>query len=148
MSVVLSMVLELITVPVHVPEPALHVGVGVVTPHAPTEPQPPLAAGTTLLYVVALPTLVTSPVKLALIEVCPAVKPAAVPVAFVATSDEGVPPAPLKRTGAPAEPGAMPSAVATPAPSPEISVIAGCEQPSTPLVDNVRNQLLDEHVND
>ena len=40
---------------------------------------------------VALPTEVTAPVKLALVMAEPAVKPTAVPVAFVATRTEGVP---------------------------------------------------------
>jgi len=40
---------------------------------------------------VALPTLVTSPVKLAFVVTLPAVRPAAVPVMFVPISVEGVP---------------------------------------------------------
>jgi len=41
--------------------------------------------------VVALPTDVTSPVKLALVVTLPAVRPAAVPVMFVPTRAVGVP---------------------------------------------------------
>ena len=48
----------------------------------------------------------------------PAVKLAAVPVAFVSTIELGVPPAPLKVTNAPAFPTATASAVATFAPKP------------------------------
>jgi len=40
---------------------------------------------------VALPTLVTAPVKLALVMADPAIRPRAVPVAFVATNADGVP---------------------------------------------------------
>lgn len=43
------------------------------------------------------------------------------PVALVNVSDEGVPPAPLNRTGAPAEPVLTASAVAMPVPSPVMS---------------------------
>jgi hypothetical protein len=47
---------------------------------------------------VALPTLVTSPVRLALMVTAPAVKPAAVPVQFVRTPAEGVPRLGVTRT--------------------------------------------------
>lgn len=47
------------------------------------------------------------------------------PVPFVSVIDEGVPPAPLKRTGAPALPTFTPSAVAMPVPSPETPVETG-----------------------
>jgi len=49
--------------------------------------------------VVALPTLVTSPVRLAFVVTVPAVKPAAVPVMFVPTKAEGVPRAGVTRVG-------------------------------------------------
>ena len=48
---------------------------------------------------VALPTDVMSPVKLALVVTLPAVKPAAVPVTFVITPDEGVPKAGVTSVG-------------------------------------------------
>jgi hypothetical protein len=48
---------------------------------------------------VALPTLVTAPVRLALVVTEPAVKPAAVPVMFVPTSADGVPRAGVTRVG-------------------------------------------------
>ena len=44
-----------------------------------------------LVSVVAFPTEVTSPVRLALVVTLPAVKPEAVPVMFVPTNAEGVP---------------------------------------------------------
>ena len=49
---------------------------------------------------VALPTEVTAPVKLALVMAEPAVKPTAVPVAFVATKNVGVPKSGATKTGA------------------------------------------------
>lgn len=48
---------------------------------------------------VALPTEVTAPVKLALVMAEPAVKPTAVPVAFVATRTEGVPKSGVTKVG-------------------------------------------------
>ena len=48
---------------------------------------------------VALPTLVTAPVKLALVVTLPAVKPAAVPVMFVPTNALGVPRAGVTNVG-------------------------------------------------
>ena len=48
---------------------------------------------------VALPVLVIGPVRLAFVVTVPAVNPAAVPVRFVATPDDGVPSAGLIRTG-------------------------------------------------
>ena len=48
---------------------------------------------------VALPTLVTAPVKLALVVTFPAVRPAAVPVMFVPTSALGVPRAGVTSVG-------------------------------------------------
>ena len=44
-----------------------------------------------LVTVVALPELVTSPVRLALVVTCPAVNPGAVPVILVPTRADGVP---------------------------------------------------------
>jgi len=64
----------------------------------------------------ALPTLVTSPVKFALVVTFPAVSPEAVPVRFVATPEEGVPKAPPFTTNAPALPVFTPKAVLTPVP--------------------------------
>lgn len=64
-----------------------------------------------LTTVAALPTEVTSPVRLAFVVTFPAVNPEAVPVMFVPVRDEGVPPAPLNNTGAPAEPTFTPRAV-------------------------------------
>jgi len=48
---------------------------------------------------VALPTLVTAPVRFALVVTLPAVKPAAVPVMFVPTKADGVPSAGVTRVG-------------------------------------------------
>ena len=48
---------------------------------------------------VALPTLVTAPVKLAFVVTLPAVKPAAVPVMFVPTNALGVPSAGVTSVG-------------------------------------------------
>ena len=49
---------------------------------------------------VALPTEVTAPVRLALVMAEPAIKPTAVPVAFVATRNVGVPKLGATKTGA------------------------------------------------
>ena len=68
--------------------------------------------------VVALPTLVTGPVKLAFVVTVPAVRPVAVPVRLVATPLDGVPSAPPLMTGAPAVPTFTPSAVGKPVPRP------------------------------
>jgi hypothetical protein len=75
--------------------------------------------------VVALPTLVTSPVKLAFVVTWPAVRPEAVPVRFVATPDDGVPTAPPLTMGEPAVPTATLRAVATPVPNPVMFPTAG-----------------------
>jgi hypothetical protein len=49
--------------------------------------------------VVALPTEVTAPVRLALVVTCPAVKPEAVPVILVPTRADGVPNAGVTKVG-------------------------------------------------
>jgi len=54
---------------------------------------------TELVMVVALPTLVIGPVKLALVVTVPAVNPDAVPVKFVATPEAGVPRAGVIKVG-------------------------------------------------
>ena len=66
-------------------------------------------------------------------EAVPAVKPAAVPVKFVAVMLEGVPPAPLNVTNAPADPTFTPSAGATPVPKevmPVPPLATGSAEPS------------------
>lgn len=78
-----------------------------------------------LTTVAALPTDVTSPVRLAFVVTFPAVNPEAVPVMLVPVRDEGVPPAPLNKTGAPAVPTLIASAAPTPVPSPVIEPTAG-----------------------
>lgn len=62
---------------------------------------------------------------IAVLVAFPAVKLAAVPVAFVRTIDEGVPPAPLSVTNAPADPTFVVSAVDTPVPNPVMLPTAG-----------------------
>jgi hypothetical protein len=58
-----------------------------------------------VMTVAALPTLVTPPVKLALVVTLPAVNPDAVPVMFVATKEAGVPRiAPLPSVATPVTP--------------------------------------------
>lgn len=85
----------------------------------------------------AVATFVPKPVMppTATAEAVPAVKLAAVPVAFVRTMEAGVPPAPLKRTTAPAPPMLTAKAVATPVPNPLIPVeTATCAQDGLLLV--------------
>ena len=72
--------------------------------------------------VAAFPTLVTPPVRSALVVTLPAVRPDAVPVAFVKIPDAGVPRAPPLTTNAPAVPVSIPKAVTTPTP---VVVVAG-----------------------
>lgn len=74
---------------------------------------------------VAFPTDVTTPVRLALVVTFPAVSPEAVPVRLVAVIDDGVPPAQLNKTGAPALPTLIARAVHTPVQSPVIEPTAG-----------------------
>ena len=69
----------------------------VTTGIAVLDPVTPAVA--TVANVVALPTEVTSPVKLALVVTFPAVKPDAVPVMFVPTKADGVPSAGVTRVG-------------------------------------------------
>jgi hypothetical protein len=52
-----------------------------------------------VMTVAAFPTLVTPPVRFAFVVTVPAVSPAAVPVIFVPTRAEGVPKAGVTRTG-------------------------------------------------
>jgi hypothetical protein len=69
---------------------------------------------------VALPVEVIGPVRFAFVVTVPDVSEAAVPLALVSVMLDGVPPAPLNRTGAPAEPTLTARAVATPVPRPVI----------------------------
>ena len=58
------------------------------------------------------------------------------PVAFVSAIDDGVPPAPLNRTGAPAEPTLTPSAANTPVPAPVKPVEIGRPAPFVSVIDD------------
>ena len=73
----------------------------------------------------AVPTPVPSPVMppTATALAVPAVSDAAVPVALVSVIEDGVPPAPLNSTGAPALPILTASAVATPVPSASHAIV-------------------------
>lgn len=82
-----------------------------------------------LTTVAALPTEVTSPVRLAFVVTVAALpqilSAVAVPVRLVAVIDDGVPPAQFNTTGAPAVPTLIARAVPTPVPSPVIEPTAG-----------------------
>jgi len=73
--------------------------VAATVPAPDTYPVNTLAITGALVRVVALPTEVTSPVRLALVVTLPAVSPDAVPVIFVPTSAEGVPSAGVTSVG-------------------------------------------------
>src|SRR5581483_7192611 len=80
---------------------------------------------------VAFPDEVMTPVRFAFVVTLPAVRPLAVPVKLVAVIDDGVPPAPLKVTKAPADPTLMPSAVMTPVP---VVVVDGATPAPPPII--------------
>jgi hypothetical protein len=73
----------------------------------------------------ALPTLVTAPVRLALVVVFPAVRPAAVPVMFVPTKADGVPRAGVTSVGLVAN-------TLAPDPVSSVSAVASCKEVNDP----------------